>query len=54
MPTTVVKTEPCHKYDVKAEPSNDGLQRHGQMETVNDTRDQGPGNTADTNLDRHK
>ena len=25
-----------------------------QLETVNDTRDSGPGNTADTNLDSHK
>ena len=45
MQTTVVKTEPCRKYDVNAEPPNDDPQLHWQLKTVNDTRDQGPGNT---------
>ena len=36
------------KYDMKAEPPNDDPQLHGQLVTVNDTRDQGPGNTAGT------
>ena len=39
---------------MKAEPPNDDPQLHGQLVTVNDTRDQGPGNTADINLDSHK
>ena len=54
MQTTVVKTEPCRKYDVNAEPPNDDPQLHGQLETVNNTRDQRPGNTTDTNLDSYK